>query len=73
LAATCYKQVSSFSTYTSDGGAYMLLLDTKNLSQNSKNAKKSAIFTAGKGQLLTKFRARYVGRYATQAVSLRCH
>jgi len=31
LVATCYKQVSSFSTYTGDGGAYMLLLDTNNL------------------------------------------
>jgi hypothetical protein len=35
------------------------------LSQNSKNAKKSAIFMAGKGQLLTKFMARYTGGHAT--------
>jgi hypothetical protein len=30
LAATCYKQVSSFSTYSSDGGAYMLLIRSDN-------------------------------------------
>ena|SRR2546425_3935441 len=46
---------------------------TAKLSQNSKNAKKSAIFMVAKGQLLTKFLARYVGGHATQTVSLRCH
>src|SRR6266568_3016735 len=43
------------------------------LSQNPKNAEKSAIFMVAKGQLLTKFMARYVGGHATQALSLRCH
>src|SRR5207249_11483227 len=43
------------------------------LSQNPKNAEKSAIFMVAKGQLLTKLMARYVGGHATQALSLRCH
>ena len=56
-----------------DPAVYAREQERMKLSQNSKNAKKRAIFMVEKGRLLTKFIARYVGGHATQVVSLRCH